>query len=49
MKVAYELLMTTPFAVRDIARSVGYPDAYYFSRLFKKHYGRSPTSLKGNE
>ncbi|CAG7644813.1 HTH-type transcriptional activator RhaS [Paenibacillus solanacearum] len=49
MKIAYELLMTTPFAVRDIARSVGYMDAYYFSRLFKKHYGMSPTALKESE
>ncbi|BFT68839.1 helix-turn-helix transcriptional regulator [Paenibacillus sp. P36] len=49
MKVAYELLVTTPFAVRDIARNVGYPDAYYFSRLFKKHYGMSPTALKRGE
>ncbi|MGG1518704.1 AraC family transcriptional regulator [Paenibacillus oryzisoli] len=49
MKMAYELLMTTPFAVGDIARSVGYPDAYYFSRLFKKHYGMSPTALKESE
>lgn len=49
MKVAYELLVTTPFAVRDIARNVGYSDAYYFSRLFKKHYGMSPTSLKRSE
>jgi YesN/AraC family two-component response regulator len=49
MKVAHELLMTTSFSVRDIAGSVGYPDAYYFSRLFKKHYGKSPTSLKLGE
>ncbi|NQX63957.1 helix-turn-helix transcriptional regulator [Paenibacillus qinlingensis] len=49
MKVAHELLMTTSFSVRDIAGSVGYPDAYYFSRLFKKHYGKSPTSLKSGE
>ncbi|MGO4540821.1 AraC family transcriptional regulator [Paenibacillus sp. 2TAB19] len=46
MSVAHELLMNEPFSVRDIARSVGYADAYYFSRLFKKHYQLSPTDVK---
>lgn len=49
MSVAHELLMNTPFPVRDIARSVGYADAYYFSRLFKKHYKLSPSAVKGQE
>ncbi|MDQ0114851.1 helix-turn-helix transcriptional regulator [Paenibacillus harenae] len=49
MNVAHELLMNEPFSVRDIARSVGYADAYYFSRLFKKHYGLSPTEVKRQE
>ncbi|SFE77638.1 Helix-turn-helix domain-containing protein [Paenibacillus catalpae] len=39
---AYELLMTGQFTVAAVARSVGYQDAYYFSRLFKKHKGTSP-------
>ncbi|MCM3629587.1 AraC family transcriptional regulator [Paenibacillus glycanilyticus] len=39
---AYELLMTGQFTVAAVARSVGYQDAYYFSRLFKKHKGSSP-------
>ncbi|RXZ82309.1 AraC family transcriptional regulator [Paenibacillaceae bacterium] len=46
MNLAYELLMTASFSVREIARSVGYSDAYYFSRLFKKHNGMSPTAVK---
>jgi AraC-like DNA-binding protein len=46
MNLAYELLVAADFSVRDIARSVGYSDAYYFSRLFKKHYGMSPTAVK---
>jgi Response regulator containing CheY-like receiver domain and AraC-type DNA-binding domain len=39
---AYELLMTGQFTVAAVARSVGYQDQYYFSRLFKKHKGSSP-------
>ncbi|OMF37598.1 hypothetical protein BK133_05985 [Paenibacillus sp. FSL H8-0548] len=46
MNHAYELLVAADFSVREIARSVGYSDAYYFSRLFKKHYGMSPTAVK---
>jgi len=29
-------------SIRAVAASVGYDDAYYFSKLFKKHYGVSP-------
>ncbi|QGQ94671.1 AraC family transcriptional regulator [Paenibacillus psychroresistens] len=46
MNLAYELLMTASFSVREIAKSVGYVDAYYFSRLFKKHTGLAPTAVK---
>lgn len=46
MNMAYELLLTAPFPIREIAKSVGYGDPYHFSRLFKKHCGMSPTSVK---
>ncbi|UFJ40709.1 AraC family transcriptional regulator [Brevibacillus humidisoli] len=36
---AGQLLATSHCSVRDIAESVGYSDAHYFSRLFKKHVG----------
>ncbi|MBO7746274.1 helix-turn-helix transcriptional regulator [Paenibacillus sp. MWE-103] len=39
---AHELLLTGQFTVAAVARSVGYPDAYYFSRLFKKYKGVPP-------
>ncbi|MFI3237152.1 MAG: AraC family transcriptional regulator [Lachnospiraceae bacterium] len=32
--------------VQKIAVQVGYEDAYYFSRLFKKKYGMSPSQLR---
>jgi AraC-like DNA-binding protein len=42
MNRAHDLLMTGQFSVSAVAKSVGYPDAYYFSRLFKKHKGVPP-------
>ncbi|MBP1994866.1 helix-turn-helix transcriptional regulator [Paenibacillus eucommiae] len=42
MNRAEELLVTGQFPVSVVAKSVGYPDAYYFSRLYKKHKGLSP-------
>lgn len=33
-------------SVQDIASFVGYEDAYHFSKLFKKHYGVSPSKYR---
>lgn len=30
-------------SIRQVSHLVGYQDAYYFSKLFKKYYGKSPT------
>lgn len=43
---ARELLVTTDLPVREIARNVGYGDALYFSRVFKKRFGVSPTMIR---
>ncbi|PAE89808.1 helix-turn-helix domain-containing protein [Shouchella clausii] len=43
MKRAHQLLMTGAFTVSAVARSVGYQDPYYFSRLFKKQFGVAPS------
>ncbi len=43
---AKELLAGTTEAVADIARSIGYEDSFYFSRLFLKREGRSPTEFR---
>jgi YesN/AraC family two-component response regulator len=43
---AKELLEEGDLSIKTIAKSVGYNDAYYFSKLFKKHFGVSPLKLK---
>jgi YesN/AraC family two-component response regulator len=42
MNLANEMLATGQFSVSIVAKSVGYADAYYFSRLFKKRMGVPP-------
>lgn len=46
MKRASELLAASGCPIGDIAAGVGYPDAHYFSRLYKKHTGCSPTQFR---
>jgi AraC-like DNA-binding protein len=46
MKRAEELLTTSRCTIGEIAASVGYGDAHYFSRLYKKHTGLSPTEFR---
>ncbi|XID93392.1 helix-turn-helix transcriptional regulator [Paenibacillaceae bacterium WGS1546] len=45
MNRANEMLVTGQFPVSVVAKSVGYSDAYYFSRLFKKHKGVPPSKV----
>ena len=33
-------------SIQDIAMCVGYDDAYHFSKLFKKHFGASPSKYR---
>ncbi len=41
---AMDLLQRGSHNVAEAARAVGYEDAFYFSRLFKKHIGVTPSS-----
>lgn len=42
MKKAKELLCTTDLRISEVASSIGYCDAFYFSRLFRQYSGLSP-------
>ena len=42
---AKELLKNDSLSVKEVAKTVGYEDAYHFSKLFKKYYGKSPASV----
>jgi len=46
LKNAREMLISTDLSVSEVARSVGYDDALYFSRLFRKHLGLSPREVR---
>ncbi|WP_163583331.1 response regulator [Gracilibacillus saliphilus] len=46
MKQARKLVMEDAFKIGEIARKVGYSDTKYFSKLFKQHYGETPSKYK---
>ena len=46
IRKACELLQNTDLPIAHIARSVGYEDSLYFSRLFKQHMKSSPSSYR---
>lgn len=46
---AMNLLDNTEYNVSQIAAAVGYDNSQYFSRLFRKHTGLSPTEYKNRE
>lgn len=46
MEKAGELLLTTDKRIKEISDAVGIPDQFYLSKLFKKHYGMTPTQYK---
>ncbi len=47
LQEARRLLLETHLTVRHIATSVGYGDAFHFSRLFKARTGTSPRRYRG--
>lgn len=50
MKKAEEIIgHTKDVNVTEVANLIGYEDAYYFSKLFKKYYGSSPTNYTKKE
>ncbi len=45
---AKELLAISDFRIKEISQSVGYQDELYFSRIFKRIVGVSPTQFSDN-
>lgn len=45
MAMAYKLL-NEGLAVKEVSKKIGYNDEFYFSRLFKKSFGVTPSKLK---
>jgi AraC-like DNA-binding protein len=48
MKKAMELLETGLNQVNEVATAVGYEDSKYFSKEFRKTFGKTPTEIKRN-
>ncbi len=46
LEMAYNALSTGHYTVKEVARNFGFCDPYYFSRVFKKAYGMSPSEIK---
>jgi AraC-like DNA-binding protein/mannose-6-phosphate isomerase-like protein (cupin superfamily) len=46
MQRASELLLTSTYPIEQVASSVGYSDALYFSRKFRQWHGQSPTEYR---
>lgn len=46
MEMAMQFLTLEGLSVKETAEKVGYQDPFYFSRLFKKHMGKSPRDIK---
>ncbi len=46
LEKAVKLLQYEEYSVQEVAKEVGYADPLYFSRLFKKHLGCAPSSIK---
>lgn len=49
MKEACKLLRSTTYSIKIIAAELGYFDPYYFSHLFKKVVGISPSKYKSSD
>ena len=43
---AKEMLVAGDAAIGEVAKSVGYHDPLYFSRIFNKHFGVSPSEMR---
>ena len=49
IKLAQDMLLSTNLSVKQIAAHLRFADEYYFSNIFKKKTGRSPTQYRKKE
>ncbi|TFE25561.1 response regulator transcription factor [Cohnella luojiensis] len=51
LRIAYacELLSSDNYSVHEIAEKIGYHDYFYFTRIFKKITGKTPTQYRGEQ
>ena len=48
MNTACELLLNTDMSIKQVGILSGYPDAHFFSKLFKKYVGVSPNEYRNS-
>jgi AraC-like DNA-binding protein len=46
LQLARQYLLSTANSIQQVADAVGYPDAFYFSRVFHKRFGVSPLQFR---
>ncbi len=49
MKHAAEFLKKRELTIKEVANKAGYDDYFYFNKVFKKHYGSTPTEYRKNK
>ena len=49
MTKAGKLLKDSNSYIKEVAISVGFEDQLYFSRLFKRYYGMTPSEYRASE
>ncbi|MGF7047807.1 YesN/AraC family two-component response regulator [Paenibacillus sp. DS2015] len=45
---AMEIISESPAKVSDVAAQIGYGDVKYFSKIFNKHTGKTPSEFREN-
>jgi len=48
LRRASDLLLQTPLSIAEIANRTGFDNPFYFSNIFKKYYGLSPSAFRGS-
>jgi len=48
IRKALDMLLNTDSSIKEIAKNVGYEDLHYFSRVFKKKTGLTPSQVKSD-